>query len=181
MASWSRVLRHSADVAGIVPIIGGLGGFVRAAVWEEGSVTAALAFTPGFAMQLYMALAAGGVILLVRAYWSWIQSRRPSVRFRAIAPLIETAMAQTLDDLARSHEAGRAPFATSRTRTAVREVAYRLSDFGVPYPPLDGQEALGNWRAFFPRVLAASRVGKLKEARSLWREVARSIRDGGGE
>ena len=182
-ASWLRALRFSADVVGIVPIIVGLGGFVRAAIWEEGSVTAALALTPGFAMQLYAALAAGGVLLLARVYWPRFRSLFPSTRFGHLSEQIRQAMRAVGSEYRNASVVIRA---TRGTRTAenarhervakpssfleadLRELSYRLDRLCIPHPDV---LAVRDWYEWLPQLWALAKTKRLSEARRSWKKA----------
>jgi len=167
--SWSRILRLSTDLLGIVPIVGGLLGFVRAAIWDEGSVTAAIAFTPGFAMQLYAALAAGGAFLLVRAYWPWLQSLRSTSRFGILAEqigqLIQGVDVERQQDILEGKPIGSPPFLRE---ASLRELAYELDKLCVPHP---ATESIIDWYQWLPELYALARTKQLKAARQSWTKV----------
>ena len=61
----------------------------------------------------------------------------------------------------------------SITQATMREMTHHLDDLKVPYPPIGLQtvERLRAWLVFLPRVLAASRAGKLKHARTIWPDM----------
>lgn len=167
--SWSRILRFSTDLVGIVPTVGGLWGLVRAAIWDEGNVTAAIAFTPGFAMQLYAALAAGGAFLLVRAYWPWLQSLRPVTRFGILAEqmgqLIQKADVERQQDILEGRPIGSPPF---QLEADLRELAYELDKLCVPHPAV---ESIIDWYQWLPELYALAKTKRLKAARQSWREA----------
>ena len=182
-ASWSRALRFSADVIGIVPIIVGLGGFVRAAIWEEGSVTAALAFTPGFAMQLYAALAAGGALLLARMYWPWFQSLLPSTRFGRLAEHIGKVLQKTVSEYRHVSVVTRATRGTrseenerqagvvkpsSYLEANLRDLSYRLDSLRIPHPDV---LAVRDWNQWLPELWALAKTKRLRAARRSWKKA----------
>lgn len=182
-ASWSRALRFSADVVGIVPIIVGLGGFVRAAIWEEGSVTAALALTPGFAMQLYAALAAVGVLLLARVYWPRFRSLFPSTRFGYLAEQIRQVMQDvglecrhaSLMVVPNPRSAARQQAReerdekpSSHLEADLRDLSYRLDSLCIPHPDV---LAVRDWNGWLPELWAMAKTKRLSEARRSWKKA----------
>ena len=108
------------------------------------------------------------------AYFTWhlCQPFRPSSRFQEMADLIDRARVAFGSDI--DGKGANEIRMDSFTRAVVREMAHRLDDLKIPYPPLVGSvndNRLRYWNIFFPRLLAASRAGKLKYARSLWPDM----------
>ena len=160
------------DVLLAAEIIWAAWGFVRAWTMGEADVTAAMSFTPGFAMQLYAALATGGTVFLVWWRWPQINAWRPKTRFRNLAPEIRNAMDRQLWDLTLSHEKGlESPIATSFTRAQIIKVAYGLDDLRIEHPPLRGENVFFMWRRFLPPLLAAAEMGEMGKAKNLWDEM----------
>ena len=142
--------------------------------YGEPGVLGMLSLPASSIQSLYIALFGGGMIVLAGLNRSILLACRPSVRFKGISDSIQKAM----DDFgADGGEVGLPEQEiknTLNTRAAVREMAHRLDDFKIPYPPLEGEKGrkrgmiVNQWRWFFPKILAASRAGKLREARALW-------------
>ena len=128
----------------------------------------------------YAALSAVFGAVLAYSTWYLCQPLRPSIRFQAMGDLIDRARVSFLANVdGRNVNEIRMG---SSTRALVREMAHRLDDLKIPYPPLVGgvnDARLRHWQEFFPRLLAASRAGKLRHARSIWVDMqsAASERD----
>ena len=167
-----RNTRIILDVLAAVDIVWATWGFLRAWLAGDADVTPWLELTPGFAMQVYAGLIAGGLVILIGANWRWIDARRSKTRLVALGPDIRDAMDRNLWDLTYSHEQGvDPPVASSPTRSKIIKVAYALDDLKVPHPPLKGTSALFMWRRFLPPILAAAEIGSMSRARKVWDET----------
>ena len=82
-----RLLLDTVSVVGCTLSAWGLG---RAWLSGEADVMAGLAFTPGFAIQVYAGLVAGFLFFIVSRHWELLQSCRPSRRFKALHPSIQS-------------------------------------------------------------------------------------------
>ena len=159
-----RILGLIGDIIGIIWLVTSVWGFLRAWIWGDGDITLEWYLAPGFAMQLYGGLIAGAVALFVILHWSWLQSFRPSVRFRSIAGLLE----MTMLDLEEDH-AGTPHVRTetsSETKSLLHQTIHELDDLKVPHPPFAYD--VNRWLVFLSRVLGDARVGKLTTARTRW-------------
>ena len=136
-----RSARIILDAVAIADIIWAIWGFLRAWLGETADVTPWLELTPGFAMQVYAGLVAGGLVILVGANWGWIDARRPKTRLVALGADIQDAMDRNLWDLTISHEQGVDPqIATSQTRSKILKVSYALDELRVPPSSTEGNE-----------------------------------------
>ena len=118
----------------------------------------------------YAGLITFGALCIAIVCAPFLNSLRPSKRFRAISDLIDTTMLRFTTDVINSAN-HKKPVFLSQTKATVREMAFSLDDLGVPYPSLTDLRDLDHWHLFFPRLLAASRAGKLKKAKTLLREI----------
>ena len=153
-----------------VPVIAAALGFMRAWVSGDASVTPGFSFTPGFAMQLYAGIISGGIVLICGWNWPWITARRPSERFRKLEPDIRNAMEKSLLSITLSDEQDfQTPIATARTKAIILKISQSLDDLGINHPSPIGDGANLMWVRFLPYILAASEMGKIREARKIWR------------
>lgn len=120
-------------------------------------------------------------------YFTWqlthslIQSRRPSVRFTEISEIIQKSVDAVVADVGDTGEAKEEIAISTNTRAIVREMAHHLDDLKIPYPPLEAptmKKRLDYWRVFLPRLLAASRAGKINEARAIWSKLQKATSNG---
>ena len=111
------------------------------------------------AMQTYAALAFGAAIFLVMMNWSWVDTKRPSRRFRRLEEELATTRRIALvrdDDSARN---------SARIRAIVRE----LDKLKIEHPDLDAPPRI--WRTYLMRLSGEARAGALREARTVWRDM----------
>ena len=167
---------HPARLAGdaftACQLVGSVWGFFQAWIWCEGSVTADLSLTPGFAMQIYAGLIAGAVVMFVSLHFTWIKARFSCEIFREQSSLIERTMDLFANDINRPQDGGTA-YLYPKTRADISELRAALDDLDIQHPP-EGQvtpELAHKWGEFLPRLLASARAGKLKRARALWQDM----------
>lgn len=97
-------------------------------------------------------------------------SNSPVYLFRAQADLIERAMVSFNSEYARGIPAGQ--MLSPPTRVTIRELIHALEDLNIPYPGSTHND-MSLWNRFLPRLLAASRAGKIDEARLLFQSMIR--------
>lgn len=172
---WKTIRRIGQPLAWLVSLGGGVWTLVSW-IWGGGLKVLENLGTPEYA-----ALAAVFAAVLAYSSWNLCQPLRPSSRFQEMDDLIDRARLAFLSDVDRRN--ANEIRMESSTRAVVREMAHRLDDLKIPYPPMAGgisDVRLGHWQEFFPKLLAASRAGKLKHGRTIWLDMqkASSGRDG---
>ena len=115
--------------------------------------------------SIYLGVIVCATILTIFFGWNLSKHRCPSSRFRSQSELISCAMSRFITDF--NPGSISIDTLTPPTKATMNELIYILSDFKIPHPGRSAGE-LSFWKEFLPRLLAASRTGKVKEARSIW-------------
>ena len=144
-------------------------GLVRAWVFGDAAVTSWLVFTPGFMMQIYIGLIAGGIATLLFLTWGpifeWrnaLRERSPEGKFRNMYCKITETRDLVAEDL-------RLPGVVKRAEQfhAINELTVALNELGIKCPAAKlGRATYSvNWIYFLSHIAALSRVGDLRQAR----------------
>lgn len=133
---------------------------------------------PALGPPEYAALAAVSGAAFVGFTWqltrSFIHNCRPSTRFKDTSDSIQKALDAFVSDAGDISDPKKEVRMSSNTRAHVLEMAHYLSNFKIPHPPLEtpqSEQLVAHWRLFLPRLLAASRAGKLKKAQEIWPKI----------
>ena len=111
-----------------------------------------LSLTPGFAMQIYAGLMAGSLVFIIGLHWEFLQSRRPSQRFKKLSPVILSLRRISGDLIGYESE-------LEALRLNLRDIRIQGPD---PFADIDDWE----WR--LQHLDAYSRDGRIREARNLF-------------
>ena len=144
-----RLLLDTVSVVGCTLSAWGLG---RAWLSGEADVMAGLAFTPGFAIQVYAGLVAGFLFFIVSRHWELLQSCRPSRRFKALHPSIQSLRRHYGDLVGYESE--------------IEALRLNLRDIRIHGP--DPFEDIEDWEWRLKLLDAYSKDGRIKEAKNLF-------------
>ena len=110
---------------------------------------AGLVFTPGFAIQVYAGLVAGFLFFIVGLHWELLQSCRPSRRFKALHPSIQSLRRHYGDLVGYESE--------------LEALRLNLRDIRISGP--NPFEDIEDWEWRLKLLDAYSKDGRIKEAR----------------
>lgn len=118
--------------------------------------------------SVYLGVVVCATVIILFFGWELCKDKLPSARFKSKSNFIEHAMSRFISDHIRGPIT--VDTLTPPTKAVMNELVYVLSDFKIPHPGKAADEFI-YWREFLPRLLAASKTGKVKEARLIWHDM----------
>ena len=170
-----------------------VGGFTISAAWIVGfGRELFISRTPGEALAMlwelispqsfYIVMVVLGVGGALYFGWPLLGYVRPSLRLRSHADLIDSCMEALESDHPERENpeyAGPPTKTASKTKSLLHQTIHALVKLAVPHPPFGG--AVNPWLVFLSRLSAASRVGDLDRAKTIWPEMEEERRQQEGQ
>lgn len=159
MAGW---IVHALRIAGAVASLGGAVWSIVAWIWGGGLAAVFSLLGP----PEYAALATMFSVMFSYSTWRLCEPFLPSRRLEA--------MSESLQSTRRSLSFISNPASKElkgHYAEDVRMVARALDEITIPHPPVAGKNVVVNWLEFLIRIHAEARIGNIRCARSVWKEL----------